>query len=121
MKLRTLTVISSLLLAACSVNNYQATKPSASEKDIEIAKESLAHIPNLTVTDEGYIEYIKSLPGGSGYFWKTTTINKISKEWSCQHAYKFLERGFVTRMFFKGQGGREEYFDKARCDAEETN
>ncbi|MBD1559222.1 hypothetical protein HC752_19970 [Vibrio sp. S9_S30] len=121
MKLRTLTILSTaLLLSACNINNYQAAAPTASEKDIEMAKEALAHIPNMKVTEDGYIEYVQSLPS-SGYKWNTTTINKISKEWSCKQAYNFLEKGFVTRMFFKGQGGREEYFDKARCDAEEAN
>ncbi|CCO47637.1 conserved exported hypothetical protein [Vibrio nigripulchritudo SOn1] len=122
MKLRTLAMVSGIfLLAGCSVNNYEPAAPTASKSDIEMARQWLSEVENLEVKDDGYIHYTESLPGGSGYYWKTTTIRKISKEWSCGSMYPLLEKGFVVRMFFKGKGGKEEYFDKARCDAEETN
>ncbi|KJY70364.1 hypothetical protein [Vibrio nigripulchritudo] len=108
------------VLAGCNLTNYEPTPPNVTPENIEIARQAFSEVPELKVSDDGYISYVASLPS-SGYKWQTTTIKKISYEWSCDNLYSFLEMGFVTKIFFKGKGGREEYFDKARCDAEETN
>ncbi|WP_104398631.1 hypothetical protein [Vibrio penaeicida] len=122
MKLRTLVVTLGILLTAgCGIKSYEPTAPTASENDIKMAREWLSDVSNLKISDDGYINYVEALPGSSSYKWNTTNIKRISQEWSCGNMYPLLEKGFVIRLLFKGKGGKEELYDKARCDAEETN
>ncbi|CCN85389.1 conserved hypothetical protein [Vibrio nigripulchritudo SFn27] len=114
-----LAAFAALSLTACNITNYDAVKPTASKQDIAEARNKLSGIEGMKVTDEGYITYFEMVP--HGYMWDTQSIKQASYEGACENLYDFLEMGFVVKIGFKGEGGREEHFDKARCDAEETN
>ena len=114
-----LSSLAALALSACNVTNYQATEPTAAFHDIKEAKIKLSGIDNMKVTDDGYITYFESVP--HGYMWDTQVIKQMSQEGACENLYDFLELGFVVKIGFKGEGGREEHFDLARCNADETN
>ncbi|MBY6199382.1 hypothetical protein [Vibrio hangzhouensis] len=108
-------IMMAVVLSACSGTFEQLSSPTASRLDIERARENLAHIDQLTVTDEGYITYYQTLP--HGYKWRTSVIKQNSYTWSCETMYYLLLKGFVIKMGYKGKGGREEHFDLAKCNA----
>ncbi|WP_070970198.1 hypothetical protein [Vibrio sonorensis] len=101
-------------LLGCQSTNTQTAEPYVERYDIQQAQAAFADVEHVTVSDEGYIEYIEQVP--NGYQWKTTVIRSHSRQVACEDLYELLELGFVIKMTFTGKGGRTEHFDVHRCD-----
>ncbi|EHZ2746363.1 hypothetical protein OC523_000040 [Vibrio vulnificus] len=120
MKMRKCLLLTMLAgLAACNTMNYQASAPTAAPELVAALQNELKEIQDLKVTDEGYIDYYVWVP--EGYQWDTHAIKKGGYEWACEDMRDLLSQGFVVRMGFKGNGGREEHYDFDRCEQEATN
>ena len=109
-------LVLTLVIGGCANSLKEVSLPSASADDVELAREHLAHINDLSVTDTGYITYYVWVE--EGFVWNTSSIKSSSYEWSCETMIQFLEAGFVIKMGFKGKGGREEHYDLAKCQAD---
>jgi len=118
MKLKSifLACLSATTLSGCLTVPVEELQPTADQETIDTAIEHLSDIKGMTITENGVIYYVESLPGSSR--WLKVHILESSYRYSCQDLRWFVDRGMIVRMRFLGSGGTTQDYDLERCETE---
>lgn len=118
MKLKSifLACLSTTALSGCLTVPIEELQPTADQETIDTAIEHLSDIKGMTITENGVIYYVASLPGSSR--WSKVHILESSYRYSCQDLRWFVERGMIVRMKFLGSSGTTQDYDLERCETE---
>lgn len=108
--------LSATLLSGCLVVPIEELHPTADQKTIDTAVEHLSDYEGLTVTENGVIYYVATLPGNSR--WATAHIMELSYRYSCEDLRWYVDRGMIVRMRFQGNSGTTQDYDLERCETE---
>ena len=108
--------LSATLLSGCLVVPIEELHPTADQKTIDTAVEHLSDYEGLTVTENGVIYYVATLPGNSR--WATAHIMELSYRYSCEDLRWYVNRGMIVRMRFQGNSGTTQDYDLERCETE---
>ena len=95
--------LSATALSGCLSVPIEELQPTADQETIDTAIEHLSDIKGMTITENGVIYYVESLPGNSR--WSTAHISELSYRYSCQDLRWFVDRGMIVRMRFQGNSG----------------
>ena len=118
MKLKSifLACLSATALSGCLSVPIEELQPTADQKTIDTAIEHLSDIKGVTITENGVIYNVASLPSNSR--WSTVRILELSYRYSCQDLRWFVDRGMIVRMRFPGNSGTTQDYDLERCETE---
>ncbi|MCY9862808.1 hypothetical protein OTK49_09690 [Vibrio coralliirubri] len=108
--------LSATTLSGCLTVPVEELQPTADQETIDTAIEHLSEIEGMTITENGVIYYVASLPGNSR--WATAHILESSYRYSCQDLRWFVDRGMIVRMRFQGNSGTTQDYDLERCETE---
>ncbi|EGU41892.1 hypothetical protein JC606_03385 [Vibrio sp. IB15] len=111
-----LACLSATALSGCLSVPIEELQPTADQETIDTAIEHLSDIKGMTITENGVIYYVESLPGNSR--WSTAHISELSYRYSCQDLRWFVDRGMIVRMRFQGNSGTTQDYDLERCETE---
>ncbi|MDK9736810.1 hypothetical protein KI655_05805 [Vibrio sp. D404a] len=103
-------------LSGCLTVPIEELQPTADQKTIDTAIEHLSDVKGITITENGVIYYVESLPGNSR--WATAHIMELSYRFSCEDLRWFVDRGMIVRMRFQGNSGTTQDYDLERCETE---
>lgn len=117
MKLKLLLALTAVALSGCQSTQETNLTPSADETTIAEARKALAQYENFSVSDDGVISLVETLP--NRYVWRTSVIKKQGRQLSCDNLRYFVEKGMVVSIHFKGPKGRFDHYDENRCLAED--
>lgn len=118
MKLKSifLACLSTTVLSGCLTVPIEELQPTADQETIDTAIEYLSDIKGMTITENGVIYYVESLPGNSR--WATAHILESSYRYSCEALRWYVDRGMIVRMRFQGNSGTTQDYDLERCETE---
>ncbi|WP_286303148.1 hypothetical protein [Vibrio apostichopi] len=111
-----LACLSATILSGCLTVPIEELQPTADQETIDTAIEYLSDIKGVTITENGVIYYVESLPGNSR--WATAHILESSYRYSCEDLRWYVDRGMIVRMRFQGNSGTTQDYDLERCETE---